>query len=247
MGARKIPTATEDSCDQATALGSTGGVSSGSPASPAWAGSRRSASCWPGRPSGAGEPARSVILLWLAGGPSQLETFDPHPGHDDRRRHQGDRDRGQGRPARRGLRAAGRPDGLGRAGPLDGEQGGGPRARDVHDEDRATGPTRPSSTRRSGRSAATSCPSAGPTSPGTSRSCPASGRAAAASSAASTTPSRSDDPEGKLPDVTAPVPGAARRSRGCSDLDVVERAFARGRRGRRRRRPCTARRSPGPG
>jgi len=24
-------------------------------------------------------PARSVILLWLAGGPSQLETFDPHP------------------------------------------------------------------------------------------------------------------------------------------------------------------------
>jgi hypothetical protein len=27
-----------------------------------------------------GEPAQSVILLWLAGGPSQLETFDPHPG-----------------------------------------------------------------------------------------------------------------------------------------------------------------------
>jgi len=26
------------------------------------------------------EPARSVILLWMAGGPSQLETFDPHPG-----------------------------------------------------------------------------------------------------------------------------------------------------------------------
>jgi uncharacterized protein (DUF1501 family) len=26
-----------------------------------------------------GKPARSVILLWLAGGPSQLETFDPHP------------------------------------------------------------------------------------------------------------------------------------------------------------------------
>jgi uncharacterized protein (DUF1501 family) len=24
------------------------------------------------------EPARSVIMLWLAGGPSQLETFDPH-------------------------------------------------------------------------------------------------------------------------------------------------------------------------
>jgi len=27
-----------------------------------------------------GRPARSVILLWLAGGPSQLETFDPHSG-----------------------------------------------------------------------------------------------------------------------------------------------------------------------
>jgi hypothetical protein len=27
-------------------------------------------------------PARSIILLWLAGGPSQLETFDPHPGSD---------------------------------------------------------------------------------------------------------------------------------------------------------------------
>ncbi|MCP5519275.1 MAG: DUF1501 domain-containing protein [Verrucomicrobiales bacterium] len=27
-----------------------------------------------------GAPARSVILLWLDGGPSQLETFDPHPG-----------------------------------------------------------------------------------------------------------------------------------------------------------------------
>jgi uncharacterized protein (DUF1501 family) len=26
------------------------------------------------------QPAQSLILLWLAGGPSQLETFDPHPG-----------------------------------------------------------------------------------------------------------------------------------------------------------------------
>ena len=25
------------------------------------------------------QPAKSIILLWLAGGPSQLETFDPHP------------------------------------------------------------------------------------------------------------------------------------------------------------------------
>ncbi len=27
-----------------------------------------------------GKPAKSLIFLWLAGGPSQLETFDPHPG-----------------------------------------------------------------------------------------------------------------------------------------------------------------------
>ena len=26
------------------------------------------------------QPAQSIILLWLGGGPSQLETFDPHPG-----------------------------------------------------------------------------------------------------------------------------------------------------------------------
>jgi hypothetical protein len=26
------------------------------------------------------KPAQSVILLWMGGGPSQLETFDPHPG-----------------------------------------------------------------------------------------------------------------------------------------------------------------------
>src|SRR6188508_3001413 len=25
-------------------------------------------------------PAKSVIVLWMSGGPSQLETFDPHPG-----------------------------------------------------------------------------------------------------------------------------------------------------------------------
>jgi uncharacterized protein (DUF1501 family) len=29
-----------------------------------------------------GKPARSVIVLWMQGGPSQLETFDPHPGSE---------------------------------------------------------------------------------------------------------------------------------------------------------------------
>ena len=28
----------------------------------------------------AGSTAQSVIVLWMAGGPSQLETFDPHEG-----------------------------------------------------------------------------------------------------------------------------------------------------------------------
>ncbi len=38
--------------------------------------------CWPAPPSArqTSEPAHSIILLWLPGGPSQLETFDPHPG-----------------------------------------------------------------------------------------------------------------------------------------------------------------------
>ncbi len=31
-------------------------------------------------PSGDRRPPRSLIVLWMAGGPSQLETFDPHPG-----------------------------------------------------------------------------------------------------------------------------------------------------------------------
>src|SRR5690606_22029783 len=26
-----------------------------------------------------GKPAQSIIVLWMQGGPSQLETFDPHP------------------------------------------------------------------------------------------------------------------------------------------------------------------------
>ena len=32
-------------------------------------------------------PRQSLIVLWLAGGPSQLETFDPHPGRQHRRRY----------------------------------------------------------------------------------------------------------------------------------------------------------------
>ena len=31
-------------------------------------------------PGKARVPAKSIIVLWMGGGPSQLETFDPHPG-----------------------------------------------------------------------------------------------------------------------------------------------------------------------
>ncbi len=52
------------------------------------------------------------------------------------------------------------------------------------------------------------------------------------------------DPKGTLPDVTSPVASARELSR-VKDLEVVERAFARGRAGASRR-PCTARRWPEP-
>src|SRR5437879_12008492 len=29
------------------------------------------------------KPSRACILLWMNGGPSQLDTFDPKPGHDN--------------------------------------------------------------------------------------------------------------------------------------------------------------------
>ena len=82
------------------------------------------------------QPAQSIILLWLGGGPSQLETFDPHP---DTRIAAGTKAIAtavRGIQLARGLRATGRPDGLGRLDPIDGEQGGRPRARNVFDEDR---------------------------------------------------------------------------------------------------------------
>lgn len=37
-----------------------------------------------GTPGGAARPARSVIMVYLAGGPSQLDTYDPKPGAPDR-------------------------------------------------------------------------------------------------------------------------------------------------------------------
>lgn len=53
-------------------LAALGGVSWLTPAAHLLA---RAAEATPGH-----EPAQSIIFLWLAGGPSQLETFDPQPG-----------------------------------------------------------------------------------------------------------------------------------------------------------------------
>src|ERR1700675_3927679 len=44
-------------------------------------------SCWLGNMAAraAGDPQRrrSCILLWMSGGPSQMDTFDLKPGHDN--------------------------------------------------------------------------------------------------------------------------------------------------------------------
>ena len=142
------------------------------------------------RPSGPGGRRSRSSCSGCDGGPSQLETFDPHPGTQIAGGTGAIATAVKGVQLAEGFEHLAEADGLGRPGPFDGQQGGRPRARHVHDEDRL--PARPDGRciPRSGRSAATSCRWAAPTSPGTSPSCPSSGRAAAASSATSTTPSR---------------------------------------------------------
>ena len=153
------------------------------------------------------------------------------PGHEDRRRDEGDRHGREGDPARRGVRAAGGADGLGGAGPVAREQGGGPRARHVHDEDRISPRPDGRCTPRSARSAATSCRRAGRTSPGTSRSCrPVAGPGRVPRRRVRRLPGRRPR-RASCPTWSAPPRPRATRP-GLSDLDVVERAFARGRAGR---------------
>ena len=40
---------------------------------------------------GSGKPPRACILLWMNGGPSQMDTFDLKPGHANGGPYQGDR------------------------------------------------------------------------------------------------------------------------------------------------------------
>ena len=165
-----------------------------------------------GRADRAGPRAGAVDHPALAGGRAEpARNLRSPPRYQDRRWDAGDRHRGQGGPAGRGVRPARRGHGRRLARPLDGQQGGGPRARHLPDEDAATGPMRPSSTPRSARSAATSSPRARPRSPGTSRSCRRSGRRAGASSAATTTPSRPTTRSSGCPTSRRSSPAAARR------------------------------------
>ena len=87
------------------------------------------------------QPAQSIILLWLDGGPSQLETFDPHP---DTRIAGGTKAIATAVPGiqlAEGYEQLADQMGSVALDPVDGEQGGRPRARHVPDEDRL--PARP--------------------------------------------------------------------------------------------------------
>ena len=136
------------------------------------------------------EPAQSVIVLWMAGGPSQLETFDPHPGTNIAGGTQAIKTAAAGVQLADGLRAARRADGVAVARPLAGQQGRRSRARHVPGEDRlpARSDRRASVDRRDLLPRAARPPR--PRFRGTFRSCPASGPAAADFWATSSTPSR---------------------------------------------------------
>ena len=60
-------------------------------------------------------PAQSVILLWLGGGPSQLETFDPHPDTKIAGGTKAIATAAKGIQLAEGFDQSRRPDGLGRA------------------------------------------------------------------------------------------------------------------------------------
>ena len=105
-------------------------------------------------------PAKSVIVLWLGGGPSQLETFDPKPGTNIAAA-PAPSTPPQGRATGHRVSSSSpirwhRSRWCARC-----EQGGRPRTRHVHHEDRlpARSDGRAPLARR--RSAATSCPVAG--------------------------------------------------------------------------------------
>ena len=178
----------------------------------------------PGKPR---DHAQSIIMLWLQGGPSQLETFDPHPGTRIAAGHRGHRHGRQGRAAGARLRAHGRGDGLDQPDPLDGEQGRRPRARHLRDEDRL--PARPDGGPSVDRGDLLPRIAGGRRRHPAARQHPAQpvGRPAAAISATSTTPSAPTTRPTRCPIRRRCA--AQRDEERLRDLDVVEGAFAAGR------------------
>jgi hypothetical protein len=176
-----------------------------------------------------GEPARSVILLWLGGGPSQLETFDPHPGSKIAAGTKGIPTALKGVQLAEGFeRLADRMDRVALIRSMVSKEG---------DHERGTylmkTGYRPDPTVEHPSIGAICChelPAAGTDIP------------RHVSILSGRWPSRGGflggaydafqvgDPSGKLPDVTARVPVIRDQGR-LRDLEVVERAFARGRKG----------------
>ena len=70
---------------------------------------------------------RACILLWMAGGPSQFETFDPKPGAETQGPDRGHCHQRAGHPHRRALDADGPGDEGSGPDPLHDQQGGQPR------------------------------------------------------------------------------------------------------------------------
>ncbi|WP_435009473.1 DUF1501 domain-containing protein [Tundrisphaera lichenicola] len=176
------------------------------------------------------EPARSIILLWLAGGPSQLETFDPHP---DRKIAGGTR---AIETASREIRLA---DGFGNLADLMGHVS---LVRSLvskeGDHERGTylmkTGYRPDPTVEHPSIGAICChelPEGGTEIPRHVSILPGQWPARGGFLGGEYDAFQLGDPSGPLPDVTAQVP-AARDARRIADLDVIEKAFAKGRRDR---------------
>jgi Protein of unknown function (DUF1501) len=173
------------------------------------------------------EPARSLILLWLAGGPSQLETFDPHPGTNIA---------GGTKGISTAARAIQLADGFEH---LADQMGSVALLRSIvskeGDHERGTYMMktgfRPETTIVHPSIGAICChelPASGTDIPRHISILPGQWPSRGGYLGGEYDAFLVDDPKGKLPDVTAPVSGPREIAR-VQDLDVVERAFSRGR------------------
>ena len=178
--------------------------------------------------AGRRQPAQSIILLWMAGGPSQLETFDPHPGTMIA---------GGTRAIETAVKGVQLAAGFDR---LAGEMGSVALVRSLvskeGDHERGTylmkTGYRPDPTVEHPSIGAICChelPAGRTDIPRHVSILPNQWPARGGFLGGEFDAFKADDPKQKLPDVTAHVQGP-RADRRVGDLDVVERAFARGRR-----------------